>query len=101
MSVRCLRSLMTIKLKSLHLVLAQGTYLLSLTYSFRLFELYAYLAPLGRFFPGGTCPSVGLSGFILGGGYGWFSRALGMGSDNVVELEVVCMLIMCSYITGP
>lgn len=59
------------------------------THPIRLFELYSYLAPLKRFFPGGTCPSVGLSGYILGGGYGWFSRALGMGSDNLVEVEAV------------
>ncbi|KAK2765985.1 hypothetical protein FQN54_007500 [Arachnomyces sp. PD_36] len=37
----------------------------------------------------GTCPSVGISGLTLHGGYGLISRAHGVTLDNVVELEVV------------
>lgn len=38
---------------------------------------------------GGRCPSVGVSGFILGGGIGPFSRSYGMGVDNVEEISIV------------
>lgn len=39
--------------------------------------------------PGGTCPTVGVSGVTLGGGYGYLSRLLGMLCDNVLEVEMV------------
>jgi FAD/FMN-containing dehydrogenase len=55
----------------------------------RLFDVYDYLSQHGRIFPGGTCPSVGLAGYLLGGGYGWYSRAFGLGIDNLVEVDVV------------
>lgn len=38
---------------------------------------------------GGRCPSVGVSGFILGGGIGPFSRSYGMGVDNLIEVSIV------------
>ncbi|KAI0108982.1 hypothetical protein GGR51DRAFT_548073 [Nemania sp. FL0031] len=38
---------------------------------------------------GGRCPTVGVSGFILGGGIGPFSRSLGMGADSVTEITIV------------
>jgi hypothetical protein len=38
---------------------------------------------------GGRCPSVGVSGFILGGGLGPFTRSFGMGSDTLKEATVV------------
>lgn len=38
---------------------------------------------------GGRCPSVGVSGFLLGGGIGPFSRSFGMGSDNLIEVKIV------------
>jgi FAD/FMN-containing dehydrogenase len=37
----------------------------------------------------GECPSVGISGIATGGGYGIFSSAYGLTSDNIVEVEVV------------
>ncbi|XP_037029724.1 berberine bridge enzyme-like 1 [Bradysia coprophila] len=37
----------------------------------------------------GMCPTVGISGFALGGGYGYFSRLIGLASDNVQELQMV------------
>jgi FAD/FMN-containing dehydrogenase len=54
----------------------------------RLFHVTDYLMNFGRLFPGGTCPSVGLSGYVLGGGYGWFSRHYGL-VDAVLEFEIV------------
>ncbi|KAI0877775.1 hypothetical protein GGS24DRAFT_487628 [Hypoxylon argillaceum] len=38
---------------------------------------------------GGRCPTVGVSGFLLGGGIGPFSRSLGMGCDTVTEISIV------------
>ncbi len=37
----------------------------------------------------GICPSVGMGGLALGGGYGHFSRLLGLAADNVIEMEMV------------
>ncbi|KAI0798932.1 hypothetical protein GGR55DRAFT_702508 [Xylaria sp. FL0064] len=38
---------------------------------------------------GGRCPTVGVSGSILGGGLGPFSRSFGMGSDTLLEATLV------------
>ncbi|KAK8877606.1 hypothetical protein PGQ11_002552 [Apiospora arundinis] len=38
---------------------------------------------------GGRCPTVGVSGFLLGGGMGPFSRTLGMGCDSVISVTLV------------
>lgn len=48
------------------------------------------LTSLGRFFPFGHHPSVGLGGFLLAGGQGWFTRGSGYTTDAWIErLEVV------------
>ncbi|MCH2133128.1 MAG: FAD-binding oxidoreductase [Phycisphaerales bacterium] len=39
--------------------------------------------------PGGSCPSVGISGYLLGGGVGLQSRTYGVGCDVVLEIGVV------------
>ncbi|KAH8674479.1 hypothetical protein BGZ60DRAFT_504373 [Tricladium varicosporioides] len=38
---------------------------------------------------GGRCPTVGVSGFILGGGLSPFTRSFGMGCDMVKEFTIV------------
>ncbi|KAJ4108694.1 hypothetical protein NW768_012171 [Fusarium equiseti] len=38
---------------------------------------------------GGRCPSVGVSGFTLGGGLGPFTRSFGLGSDTLTEARIV------------
>ena len=43
----------------------------------------------GKGFNAGTCPPVGVSGFFLGGGFGYYSRRAGMSCDNVVSLTMV------------
>lgn len=40
-------------------------------------------------FNAGTCPPVGVSGFFLGGGFGYYSRRAGMSCDNVVSFSMV------------
>jgi FAD/FMN-containing dehydrogenase len=40
-------------------------------------------------FAAGICPSVGLAGHSLGGGYGLIARKFGLASDNIVSLTIV------------
>ncbi|WP_406335407.1 FAD-binding oxidoreductase [Streptomyces sp. NBC_00203] len=47
------------------------------------------LAPHGLFFPTGHAPTVGLGGFLLGGGYGWDSRRLGPACLSIEAIDVV------------
>lgn len=55
----------------------------------RLLPLYEKLWDQGMVIPGGTCPSVCVSGLTLGGGYGLLSRLFGMTCDNLLEVEMV------------
>jgi len=55
----------------------------------RLIDFYSGLAAHGRTVPGGSCPTVGLSGLALGGGVGVVARAYGMTCDNVESLQLV------------
>lgn len=52
-------------------------------------ELYDYLGARDYPFPGGTCPTVGVSGYTLGGGWGYSSRYLGLGCDSLIALEMI------------
>ncbi|MFT3866646.1 MAG: FAD-binding oxidoreductase [Solirubrobacterales bacterium] len=52
-------------------------------------ELNNLLAPHGLFFPTGHCSTVGLGGFLLQGGWGWNSRAIGPACLSVEGVEVV------------
>ncbi|CAI0545689.1 unnamed protein product [Linum tenue] len=40
-------------------------------------------------FPGGVCPTVGVGGFLSGGGYGNLMRKHGLSVDNVVDAIIV------------
>jgi FAD/FMN-containing dehydrogenase len=55
----------------------------------RLGLVYNGLAAHGLAIPAGTCPSVGIGGHALGGGFGLASRAWGLASDNLVSARVV------------
>ena len=55
----------------------------------RLGNIYNGLATQGLAIPAGTCPSVGIGGHALGGGFGLASRAWGLASDNVVAVQIV------------
>lgn len=39
--------------------------------------------------PTGSCPTVGVGGQVLAGGFGGSSRSAGLFLDNLVEMEVV------------
>jgi hypothetical protein len=52
-------------------------------------DIYAAVSRVGRFFPTGHAPTVGIGGFIIGGGYGWNSRALGPACLSIAAVDVV------------
>jgi FAD/FMN-containing dehydrogenase len=55
----------------------------------RLGNIYNTLAQHGVAIPAGTCPSVGIGGHALGGGFGLASRAWGLASDNLRSVQIV------------
>jgi FAD/FMN-containing dehydrogenase len=55
----------------------------------RVGQLAAALAPGERLVPAGSCPSVGLVGTVLGGGFGAHGRLHGLTCDRLVAAEVV------------
>lgn len=52
-------------------------------------ELYEALGQKGYAFPGGGCPTVGVVGFTLGGGWGYSCRLLGLGCDHLKEVVLI------------
>lgn len=51
-----------------------------------LYELYT---TTGLIIPVGTCPSVGVGGYIQGGGFGTLAGELGLLSDNIISMKAV------------
>ncbi|RIA97770.1 Glucooligosaccharide oxidase [Glomus cerebriforme] len=51
--------------------------------------IYDKLSQAGFLIPAGTCPSVGIGGHSLGGGFGMASRKYGFASDNIISMEMV------------
>jgi FAD/FMN-containing dehydrogenase len=47
------------------------------------------LEPHGLFFPAGHCQSVALGGYLLQGGWGWYSREVGPACVSVTGVDVV------------
>ncbi len=52
-------------------------------------EAYEALGKIKYPFPGGGCPTVGVPGLILGGGWGYSARYLGLASDSLLEAEII------------
>ncbi|MBD7912828.1 MULTISPECIES: FAD-dependent oxidoreductase [Clostridium] len=52
-------------------------------------ELYEALGRREYPFPGGGCPTVGVSGLVLGGGWGYSSRLFGLAADSLTEAEMI------------
>ena len=55
----------------------------------QLIDVYAGLAAHGVAVPGGSCPSVGIAGVALGGGFGLLSRHLGLTIDSLRAVKIV------------
>lgn len=55
----------------------------------RLIDLYAGTASAGLLVPGGSCPTVGISGLALGGGIGVVGRRYGLTCDQIQSLVAV------------
>jgi hypothetical protein len=74
-------------MKSARVDLRSGT--LRVTGAVRFSDLDAVLRPHNLFFPSGQCPPVGLNGFTLGGGFGFYSRRHGLAVDHLLRTQVV------------
>ncbi|POX41266.1 hypothetical protein C3486_09655 [Streptomyces sp. Ru73] len=55
----------------------------------KLIDVYEGLGKHGVTIPGGSCPTVGVSGLTLGGGHGVVSRAYGLTCDSLVGATLV------------
>jgi FAD/FMN-containing dehydrogenase len=52
-------------------------------------QLFTALPPLHVGLPHGRCPVTGVGGFVLGGGFGFTSRTMGMLCDTLVRTELI------------
>jgi FAD/FMN-containing dehydrogenase len=52
-------------------------------------DLYKAIARHGLAFTGGSCPTVGVSGHLLGGGYGYLARPYGLACDSLLSAALV------------
>ncbi|HEY3248305.1 MAG TPA: FAD-binding protein [bacterium] len=52
-------------------------------------DVAAALPAYSAAIPSGRCPSVGLSGLLLGGGFGFSSRRFGLTCDSLLETQLV------------
>jgi FAD/FMN-containing dehydrogenase len=52
-------------------------------------DIYKQIAARRFAFPGGSCPTVGISGHALGGGFGLLARPLGLACDSLLSIELV------------
>ncbi|WP_189949298.1 FAD-binding oxidoreductase [Streptomyces alanosinicus] len=55
----------------------------------KLIDVYRGLAAKGVTIPAGSCPSVGVSGLVLGGGHGVASRAYGLTCDSLTQATLI------------
>jgi FAD/FMN-containing dehydrogenase len=51
--------------------------------------IYKYVGPRGFAFPGGSCPTVGVSGHTMGGGFGLMARERGLACDSLAAVDLV------------
>jgi FAD/FMN-containing dehydrogenase len=54
-----------------------------------LYQIYSALAAQGMALQAGSCPTVGVSGHILGGGHGLLARSHGLTCDSMQQVTVV------------
>jgi FAD/FMN-containing dehydrogenase len=67
-------------------------------------NLYNTLFSEGLFLPAGRCTSVGIAGFVLGGGFGFETRQFGLTADHMIQTEIVTAdgeILTCSEAQNP
>jgi len=52
-------------------------------------DIYKFVAARGLDFPGGSCPTVGVCGHAMGGGFGLIARQRGLACDRLVGIDLV------------
>jgi hypothetical protein len=52
-------------------------------------DIYKALKPSGLALAAGSCPTVGVAGHVLGGGFGFLARAYGLTCDNLQSIDVI------------
>ena len=70
----------------------------------RLGHVYEHLRPYGVAVPAGRCPSVGIAGLTLGGGFGFGARTFGLTADSLLETQVATadgQILVCSEKENP
>jgi len=70
----------------------------------RLGHVYAHLQPHDIAFSAGRCPSVGIAGLALGGGFGFSARKFGLTTDALTETQVATadgQILVCSEQQNP
>ncbi|MCS0600618.1 FAD-binding oxidoreductase [Streptomyces sp. LP11] len=55
----------------------------------KLIDVYRALGAKGVTIPAGSCPTVGVSGLVLGGGHGVVSRAYGLTCDSLTQATLI------------
>jgi hypothetical protein len=54
-----------------------------------LYDVYEELANEGYAFPAGSCPTVGIAGHVMGGGYGLLARSHGLTCDVLQQVTMI------------
>ena len=54
-----------------------------------LYDVYQELANEGYAFPAGSCPTVGIAGHVMGGGYGLLARSHGLTCDVLRQVTMI------------
>jgi FAD/FMN-containing dehydrogenase len=52
-------------------------------------DVYRAVAARGLALPAGSCPTVGVAGHVLGGGYGYLARPFGLACDSLVSIDLI------------
>ncbi len=52
-------------------------------------EVYRIVAARGLALPAGSCPTVGVAGHVLGGGYGYLARPFGLACDSLLSIDLI------------
>jgi hypothetical protein len=80
-----------LNLSNLNTITPVGNDRLSVGFGTRWIHLYDYIETRkrGMLAVGGGCGTVGVGGFLLGGGFSFASRSYGLASDNIHSMEFV------------